>query len=96
MNELVTIFKQVGEQVSDDLTVKIGDDEVEYEIKEDQDNVSHEVTSQEKKELADYEREKQIYDFASRPRIRKYDHPYNGHLRIRFIVSGSHKRLCQG
>ena len=79
------------EQVGDDLTVKIGDDEVEYEIKEDQDNVPHEITSQEKKELADYEREKQIYDFASLPRIRKYDHPYNGHLRIRFIVSGSHK-----
>lgn len=95
MNELVTIFKQVGEQVSDDLTVKIGDDEVEYEIKEDQDNVPHEITSQEKKELADYEGEKQIYDFASRPRIRKYDHPYNGHLRIRFIVSGSHGRFVK-
>ena len=39
------VNERVGEQISDDLTVKIGDDEVEYEIKEDQDNVPHEITS---------------------------------------------------
>lgn len=95
INEFVTILKQVGEQVTDDLSVKIGDDEVEYELKEDQDKVPHEMTSQEKKELADYEREKQRDGWAIHPRIRKYDHPYNGHLRIRFIVSGSHKRFVK-
>lgn len=95
MNKLIYVFKKIGEQVTDDLTVKIGDDEIEYELREDQDNVPHKLTSQEKKELARYEQEKERYDWVSRPQIRKYDHPYNGHLRMRFMVSSSHKRFVK-
>ena len=75
LNEIITIFKQIGEQVNDDLTIMIGKDQVEYEIKEDQNKVSHELTAHERKALANYEKEKEKYDFVSRPQIRKYDHP---------------------
>ena len=95
LNRVVTVFKQVGERVTDDLAITIGQDEVEYEIKEDRDKIPHKLTSQEKQELAHYEEEKKRYDWASRPQIRKYDRPYNGHLRIRFIVAGSHKRYVK-
>lgn len=95
LNEIITIFKQIGEQVNDDLTIMIGKDQVEYEIKEDQNKVPHELTAHERKALANYEKEKEKYDFVSRPQIRKYDHPYNGHLRIRFIVCGSYKRYIK-
>lgn len=95
LNKIVTILKQAGEQVNDDLTIIIGKDKIEYEIREDQDKVPHKLTSQERKELANYEREKEEDRWAFRPKIRKYDHPYNGHLRIRFIVSGSHKHYLK-
>lgn len=96
LNRIITILKQAGEQVTDDLTIKIGQDEVGYEVKEDQDKVPHKMTSEEKAELADYEKRKQEDDYwVTRPRIRKYDYPYNGHLRIRFTVSGSHRRYVK-
>lgn len=96
MTRLVPIFQWIGEKVSDDLTITIGKDKVEYEIKEDQDKVPHQLTKDEKEALAQYERDKKSpFTWATRPRIRKYDHPYNGHLRIRFVVAGSHKRYLK-
>lgn len=92
---MVTILKQAGEQVSDNLAITIEQDEIEYEIKEDQDKIPHEITSDEKKKLADYEGKKERDGWAFHPRIRKYDHPYNGHLRIRFLVSGSSKHYLK-
>lgn len=95
LNKLIVIFKEIGEQVGDDLSIVIGKDEIDYELKEDQDQIPHQLTSQEQKELAKYEEEKLTRDWVSKPRIRKYDHPYNGHLRIRFVVSGRHKRFLK-
>lgn len=92
---MVTILKQAGEHVAADLTIKVGQDEIAYEVKEDQDKIPHEMTSEEKAALAHYEEEKKHDDWATRPWIRKYDRPYNGHLRIRFIVAGKHKRYLK-
>lgn len=59
---------------------------MDFEVVEDQNKVPHELTNEDKKELARYEEEKERgYSWISQPRIRKWDHPYNGKLRIRFV-----------
>ncbi|WP_367341837.1 hypothetical protein [Limosilactobacillus sp.] len=95
LNRLVNVLKWAGAKVGTDLSVKIDQDEITYEIKEDQDQVPHQIIKQEQKELSKYEEEREKYDWVTRPQIRKYDHPYNGHLRIRFVVSGKYKRFVK-
>ena len=84
---LDVVFKAVeklGGSVNDDLSIKIKNDMVRMRVAESQDKVKHELTKKEAQELIQYEDEIKRYKWASKPRIRQYDHIYNGRIRIIF------------
>lgn len=80
---LVELFHALGEKVTDDFKVQIDSDYVEFEIIESKDKIKHELTKEEARELLEYEDAKQQSRYASRPKIRKYDHVFNGVFRIK-------------
>lgn len=85
LDKIYLVFDQLGEEVKDDFTIVIGGkDEVPFNITEYKDNIDHKITKAEQAELDRYE-EDRIFnpDTAFKPRIRKYDHPYNGRFRIK-------------
>ena len=63
--------------------VAIGKDVVAIEIAEGKDDVPHVMTKEEAKQLVEYNDAKRRGRYAWEPKIPKYDHPYNGRLRIR-------------
>lgn len=86
LDALEMIFNQLGETVQDDFTIIIGEkDKISYDILEDRDKVAHKLTKSEQKELDEYNEElKENSEYVFKPRIQKYDHPFNGKFRIRF------------
>lgn len=86
LDRIYLIFDQLGEEVKDYFTIIIGGkDEVPFSILEYKDNIDHRITKEEQAELNEYEKKRMIDpDLAYKPRIRKYDHPYNGRFRIKF------------
>lgn len=83
LDMLVEIFEKIGETVTDDFCVLIGDDIVPFEIIESTDKIKHELTKEEAKRLIEYEDSKKHDRYASKPNIRKYDYVYNGKFRIK-------------
>ena len=86
LDEIYLVLDQLGEEVKDDFTVIIGGkDEVPSDVLELKDRVKHEITKEEQKDLDEYEIDLKIRPYSAfKPRIRKYDHPYNGKLKIEF------------
>ena len=86
LDEIYLVLDQLGEEVKDDFTVIIGGkDEVPFDVLELKDRVKHEITKEEQKDLDEYEIDLKIRPYSAfKPRIRKYDHPYNGKLKIEF------------
>ena len=86
LDEIYLVLEQLGEEVKDDFTVIIGGkDEVPFDVLELKDRVKHEITKEEQKDLDEYEIDLKIRSYSAfKPRIRKYDHPYNGRFRIKF------------
>ena len=86
LDAICLVFDQLGEEVKDDFTVIIGGkDEVYFDIVELKNQVDHKITKKEQKELDEYERNLKIgHSWVSKPRIRKYDHPYSGKLKVEF------------
>ena len=78
-DEIYLVLDQLGEEVKDDFTVIIGGkDEVPSNVLELKDRVKHEITKEEQKDLDEYEIDLKIRPYSAfKPRIRKYDHPYN-------------------
>lgn len=82
---LNTLFRQVeslGGSVNDDLSLQVRSEHVYLEVFEAQDEVKHQITRQEAKELLIYEDAERHHTWASKPNIRKYDYVFNGKLRI--------------
>ncbi len=87
MGILDVVFKAVekmGGSVNDDLSMVIRNEIVRIRVAESKDKVKHEITKQEAQELIKYQDEVKRYSWASKPRIRQYDHIYNGRMRIIF------------
>lgn len=86
LNAIYLVLDQLGEEITDDFTVIIGGkDEVYFDIVELKNQVEHKITKKEQKVLDEYERNLKIgRSWASKPRIRKYDHLYNGKLKLEF------------
>lgn len=63
---------------------------VPFSMSERKDEIPHEVTQAEKMAILKYEEEKKKYSYASKPKIPKYEHPWNGNLSI---TVGSYKFL---
>lgn len=82
---LDAIYRQVeslGGSVNNDLSLQVRNEQVYLEVSEAQDEVKHQITRQEAKELLIYEDAERHHTWASKPNIRKYDYVFNGKLRI--------------
>jgi len=82
---LDALFRQIeymGGSVNDDLSFNIRNENVHIVVIESQDEIKHEMTREEAKELLIYEDAMRHNNWASKPNIRKYDYVFDGHLRI--------------
>ena len=85
LNALYKGIEALGGSINDDLSVTIHKDSVCFRFAESKDKIKHELTKKDIQELAKYEKDlKNGYRWVSMPQIRKYDHVFNGKLRIVF------------
>ena len=103
LNALYKAIESLGGSVNNDFSVQIRQDIVRFEMKENQNQVKHELSKQEAQQLVKYNDDVKNGRWASKPRIRKYDKVYNGKLRIiidgkRYISDSSNEKLedCLG
>ena len=75
-------IEELGGEVNKDFSLTIRDEHVELEIEELKNQVKHELTKEEAKQLLEYEDRKKTFSYASKPNIRKYDYVHNGKLKI--------------
>lgn len=76
-------IEALGGIVNEDLSLKIRDEHVVFEIIENQVVIDHVMSKQEAKELLVYKDAKKRNSWAREPKIRKQDYVFNGLLRIR-------------
>ena len=85
LNALYKGIEALGGIINDDLSVTIHKDSVRFRFAESKDKIKHELTKKDIQELVKYEANlKKGYRWISMPQIRKYDHVFNGKLRITF------------
>ncbi|MBU3100649.1 MULTISPECIES: hypothetical protein [Clostridium] len=82
MDALSRQIEYLGGSVNDDLSFNIRNENVKIVVIESQDQIKHEMTREEAKELLIYEDAKRHHSWASEPKIRKYDYVFNSRLRI--------------
>jgi len=78
-----------GASVTYQLHFRVNGEDVPFSVSESKDQIPHEVTREEKMQLLKYEEEKRRYSWATKPKIPKWEHPWNGRLTI--IVNGTFK-----
>ena len=74
-----------GASVTYQFHFQVNGEDVPFTLSESKDEIPHAITQAEKMEQLKYEEEKKKYSWASKPRIPKYDHPWNGRLTITII-----------
>lgn len=78
------LIEDLGGKINDDLSMIIRNQKINIEIAELQDQVKHELTKDEARQLLEYEDNIKRNKYAWKPNIRKYDYLYNGKLKIIF------------
>ncbi|MDY3974246.1 hypothetical protein [uncultured Veillonella sp.] len=91
-------FELLGVEVTENCTLKFGGDEVRFDIVEKLNQVPHEITKKEARDLIIYEDAVKNNKWAVKPQIRKYDKVPTGIFRIKFsqrkfIKDGEDKKL---
>ena len=84
LDALFKTIESLGGSINHDLSMKIRNDVVRIRMAEGQDQIKHELTKEEARELVRYNDAVKNHHWASKPQIRKYDRAYNGKLRIVF------------
>ena len=84
LDALFKTIERLGGSINHDLSMKIRNDVVRIRMAEGQDQIKHELTKEEARELVRYNDAVKNNHWASKPQIRKYDKVYNGKLRIVF------------
>lgn len=82
LDTLVKTAIPLGIAIDDSLRFSIGKDSVKLRFSESTTEVPHQLTKEEKMAFLKYEDEKQHNRWAREPKIRKYDHIYNGTLSL--------------
>lgn len=82
LDTIVKAAEPLGIEVDERLSFSIGKDSVLLHFSESTKEVPHQLTREEKKALLEYEDAVRHKRWASKPNIRKYDHPYNGVLSL--------------
>ena len=75
-------IEKLGGTINKDFSLQVRGEHVRLELEELKDQVKHELTKEEAKQLLEYEDRKKTFSYASKPNIRKYDYVYNGKLKI--------------
>lgn len=83
---LIKAMEPLGCSLTDQLDFIVNGETVPVTVTEAKDEVKHIPTKEENMQLLKYEEDRRRYSYASKPNIRKYDHPYSG--RICFTVYG--------
>ena len=85
LDTLVTVIEKIGDKVTSNWDIQIEKDIVRFEVIESTDKVTHELTKEEAKELAEYNDSVKFNRYAFKPRIKKYDYIPNGKFRFKII-----------
>ncbi|EPR97301.1 cellulose synthase [Streptococcus mitis 18/56] len=85
LDTLVTVLEKIGDNVTSNWDIQIEKDIVRFEVIESTDKVTHELTKEEAKELAEYNDSIKFNRYAFKPRIKKYDYIPNGKFRFKII-----------
>ncbi len=80
LDALFKLLETLGCTINSDLSIEIRGETVKFEMYEMQTKTNHELTKQEIKALESYEIEVKRYSWTSKPKIRKYEHAFNGRL----------------
>jgi len=83
LDNIYRAVEYFGGRATKNFDIAIGKDIVEIEIVEGKDDIPHVMTKEEAKQLVEYNDAKRRGRYAWEPKIPKYDHPYNGRLRVR-------------
>lgn len=83
MTILADVMSDFDGELENGAFLVIGKDKIGIEFVEGVDKTPHVLTKEEAKLMTKYEAEKGVKRFAIKPNIQKYDHTYNGLLRIR-------------
>ncbi|MDT3425166.1 hypothetical protein J2Z22_000679 [Paenibacillus forsythiae] len=84
IDALIEATEPLGCSLTSDLKFIVNGEKVSISVSEAQDEIKHVPTKEENMELLKYEEDERRSSWASKPKIRKYDHVYNG--RISFSV----------
>lgn len=82
---LTVLFRTVeklGGKVNDDLSLQIRNEQVRMDIQENEQQVEHQLTRQEAKDLIIYEDAQRHHKYAPKPNIRKFEYVFNGKLKF--------------
>lgn len=82
LDALLKAILPFGGGMNYDFKFRVNGEIVPFSMSEGKDEIPHEVTQTEKMALLKYEEEKKKYSYASKPKIPKYEHPWNGNLSI--------------
>jgi hypothetical protein len=84
IDALIKATEPLGCSLTSDFKFIVNGETVSISVSEAQDKIKHIPTKEENMQLLKYEEDKRRNSWASKPKIRKYDHVYNG--RISFSV----------
>lgn len=82
IDALIKAMEPLGCSLTNDLKFVVNGETVAFTVSEAKDEIKHVLTKEENMQLLKYEEEKRRYSYASKPNIRKYDRPYNGHISL--------------
>jgi len=82
LDTLTHVMEPLGCTLNDDLKFIIRNEIVSIQFSEAKDEIKHINTKEENFQLLKYEEDRKRNSYASKPKIRKYDHVYNGRLSI--------------
>jgi hypothetical protein len=71
-----------GAVINDDLSVSFDGYAVKVSFVEGKDSIPHQLSKEEARKLVEYRDEVKRRSWTTKPKINKYDHPFNGKLRI--------------
>ena len=82
IDALIRAMEPLGCTLTDNLDFVVNGETVRIAVSESKDEVKHVLTKEENMQFLKYEDEKRRHSWASKPNIRKYDHPYNGRISL--------------
>ncbi len=82
LNLIFVEAEKRGAAINDDLSVSFDGHSVKVSFVESRDSIPHQLSKEEARKLAEYRDEVKRRSWATKPKINKYDHPFNGKLRI--------------